>query len=131
MSATPESRRTGWLGFAVVLLLVDGIFNLLQALAAFFTPAGYYNVSRAGLFLMSLNGYGWWNLIVGLLLISTAGGVFAGYGWARSIAVVLATLSAVEQLFLVPAQPWWALVVIAIDVLIIYAVIVHGREVPD
>lgn len=129
MSDTQESRTSGWAAFAVVLLLLNGVFNLLQAVIAFFTPAGYYDVSRAGLFLMGLNGYGWWNLIVGLLLISTAGGVYAGYGWARSIAVILATLSAIDQLFLVPAQPWWSLIVISIDVLIIYAVIVHGKEV--
>ncbi len=131
MSASQESRGSGWVAFAVVLLVLDGIFNLLQAVIAFFTPAGYYSVSRGGLFLMSLNGYGWSNLIIGLLLIATAGGVRAGYGWARSIAVVLATVSAIEQLFLVPAQPWWSVIVISVDVLIIYGVIVHGRQIPD
>jgi hypothetical protein len=51
--------------------------------------------------------------------------------WARIVAVVVAGLSAVVQLMLIPAQPWWSLIVIAIDVLIIYAVIAHGDELRD
>ena len=45
-----------------------------------------------------------------------------------SHAIILAALSAVVQLLLVPAQPWWSLIVIAIDVLVIYALTAHGKE---
>jgi hypothetical protein len=55
--------------------------------------------------------------------------LLAGATWARAVAVVLAALSAIGQLFLIPAQPWWSVIIIAIDVLIIYAVTAHGREV--
>ena len=44
------------------------------------------------------------------------------------VAIILAALSAVVQLLLVPAQPWWSLIVIAIDVLVIYALTAHGKE---
>jgi hypothetical protein len=129
MSTTQSTRWVGWVGFAAIIILINGIFSLLQALVALFAPAGYFNVSRAGLFVMSVNGYGWWNLIVGVLLIATAGALLAGATWARAVAVVLAALSAIGQLFLIPAQPWWSVIIIAIDVLIIYAVTAHGREV--
>jgi hypothetical protein len=65
---------------------------------------------------------------LGVLLILTAVGLFSGAAWARIVAVILAGLSAVVQLMLIPAQPWWSLIVIAIDVLIIFAVIAHGEE---
>jgi hypothetical protein len=128
-NTTQPSRWVGWVGFAGIILLLNGIFSVFQALVALVTPADYYNTSGAGLFLMSVNGYGWWNLIVGVLLIATAGALLSGATWARAVAVILAALSAIGQLFLIPAQPWWSIIVIAIDVLIIYAVTAHGREV--
>jgi uncharacterized membrane protein len=66
--------------------------------------------------------------VLGALLILTAVALFAGATWARVVAVVVAGVSAVVQLMLIPAQPWWSLIVIAIDVLIIYAIIAHGDE---
>ena len=67
-------------------------------------------------------------MALGALLILTAVALFSGATWARVVAVVVAGVSAVVQLMLIPAQPWWSLIVIAIDVLIIYAVIAHGEE---
>ena len=66
--------------------------------------------------------------VYGILLVLVALALFAGQTWARVVAVILVILSAVGQLLLIPAQPWWSLILIAIDVLIIYALIVHGRD---
>ena len=60
--------------------------------------------------------------------ILTAIALFSGATWARVVAVVVAGVSAVVQLMLIPVQPWWSFIVIAIDVLIIYAIIAHGEE---
>ena len=57
--------------------------------------------------------------------------LFAGQTWARVVAIILVVLSAIGQLLLIPAQPWWSLIIIAIDVLIIYALTVHGAELRD
>ena len=48
--------------------------------------------------------------------------------WARVVAVILASLNAVGHIFLLPTQPWWSLLVIALDVFVIYALTVHGKE---
>ncbi|HEX9087976.1 MAG TPA: hypothetical protein VF867_10660 [Arthrobacter sp.] len=80
------------------------------------------------LFIFDAKGWGWWNVALGVLLILTAVALFSGATWARIVAVVVAGVSAVVQLMLIPAQPWWSLIVIAIDVLIIYAIIAHGDE---
>ncbi len=37
-------------------------------------------------------------------------------------------LSAVLNLAFIPAYPVWSTVVIAVDVIVIYAIVVHGRE---
>ena len=60
--------------------------------------------------------------------VLTAFALFAGQTWARIVAVILVILNAIGQLLLVPAQPWWSFILIAIDVLVVYALIVHGRE---
>ncbi|HSN37923.1 MAG TPA: hypothetical protein VLT34_16370 [Arthrobacter sp.] len=70
-------------------------------------------------------------MALGALLILTAVALFSGATWARIVAVVavvVAGVSAVVQLMLIPAQPWWSLIAIAVDVLIIYALIAHSDE---
>jgi hypothetical protein len=58
----------------------------------------------------------------------TAVAIFAGQTWGRVVAVILAILSATGQLMLLSAQPWWSAIIIAIDVLVIFALTVHGDE---
>lgn len=124
----PSSGWTGWARFAGVILLVNGIFSGVQGLVALIGPNTYYAVTQGSLFVFDATGWGWWNLIIGVFLIATAFALFAGATWARIAAVILAIFSAVVQLLLIPAQPWWSVIVISIDVLIIYALIAHGAE---
>ena len=122
---------TGWAGsakFAGIIILVNGIFSGIQGLVALTGSDTYYLVARGSLFLFDVTAWGWWNLFIGVFLIFTALAILTGATWARVVGVVLAILSAVVQLLLVPVQPWWSLIVIAIDVLIIYALIAHGDE---
>ncbi|MCT9821075.1 hypothetical protein N3K63_12380 [Microbacterium sp. W1N] len=133
-SGTTTARRTGWAGwvvFAGIILLLSGLFSAVQGIVALIGPDTYYLRTEGGLWLFDVAGWGWWNLIIGLLLVLVAFALFAGQTWGRVVAVILAILSAVGQLLLVPAQPWWSLIVISIDVLVIYALIVHGRELRD
>lgn len=123
-----SSGWTDWIRFAGVILLLNGIFSVFQALVALIGSNTYYAVVEGTLFLFDTTGWGWWNLFIGAFLILTAFGLFASATWARVVGVVLAVLSAVVQLMLVPVQPWWSLIVIAIDVLVLYALVAHGNE---
>jgi len=125
------TERTGWAGwgvFAAVILIVSGVFSGLQGLVALIGPDAYFAVVDGSLFLFDVQGWGWWNLIIGVLLLLTGLALLAGQTWARVVAIILAVLSAVGQLMLISVQPWWALAIIAVDVLVIYALTVHGRE---
>ena len=119
----------GWAKFAGIIILVNGIFSGIQGVVALTGSDTYYLVARGSLFLFDVTAWGWWNLFIGVFLIFTALAILTGATWARVVGVVLAILSAVVQLLLVPVQPWWSLIVIAIDVLIIYALIAHGDEI--
>lgn len=122
------SGWVGWVGFAAIMLILNGAFSLVQGLVAVIGSNYYYVVTNGSLFLFDLTGWGWWNLIIGAVLVLTGVALFTGATWARVVAVIAAGLSAIGQLFLVPAQPWWAFIVISLDVLVIYAVTAHGRE---
>ena len=107
--------------------LVEDMFDTMEAANGVGLAANQVGV-RLRLFVFDVAGWGWWNLLIGLGLIATGLALFAGQTWARVVAIILAALSAVVQLLLVPAQPWWSIIVIAIDVLVIYALTAHGKE---
>src|SRR6478735_5563859 len=113
------SGWVGWVGFASIILILSGVFSLIQGFVALIGSNYYYAIENGSLFLFDLTGWGWWNLIIGALLVLTGLALFTGATWARVVAIIVAALSAVGQLLLVPAQPWWALIVIALDVLVI------------
>ena len=123
----------GWIGFAGIVLILNGAFSALQGVVALIGSNTYYVVVPGGLLLFDVTGWGWWNIVIGLLLVIVGISLLTGAGWARVVAIILASLSALGQLLLLPAQPWWAVIVIAIDVLVIYALTAHGREIaiPD
>jgi len=123
----------GWIGFAGIVLILNGAFSALQGAVALIGSNVYYVAVPGSLLLFDVTGWGWWNIVIGLLLVIVGISLLTGAGWARVVAIILASLSALGQLLLLPAQPWWAVIVIAIDVLVIYALTAHGREIaiPD
>jgi hypothetical protein len=122
---------TGWVGwgrFAGVIIFISGVFGLLQGVVALIAPDPYFITTGGTLFLLDLSGWGWWHIVIGLLLMFTAAALFTGATWSRVIAIILCVLSAIGQLLLLPAQPWWSTIIIALDILVIYALTAHGRE---
>lgn len=127
-----DVRVTGWVGwgwFAGTILIIAGAIEAIYGLIAIFLPENAYFVATSGaLFLLDVQGWGWWHVLIGAALILVALALFAGMTWARVVAVILASLNAVGHIFLLPTQPWWSLLVIALDVFVIYALTVHGKE---
>lgn len=131
MSST-ETQVTGWVGwgvFASVILIISGVIDAIYGLVAIVGPnSAYFETVEGELFVFNIAGWGWWHLIVGILVILVGLALLTGATWARVIAVILAAVSGISQLFLLPVQPWWSLVILTLDVLVIYALTVHGRE---
>lgn len=129
-----QGKRTAWAGwvvFASLILLVLGAIQVLMAMVAFFNP-DYYSVPASALAVhLNYNGWGWLQLVIGLVLVAAGYGLLAGQLWARITAIVVAGLSALANLAFVAAYPWWAVIVITLDVIVIYAVAVHGSEVHE
>lgn len=119
---------TGWIVFAGVLLATVGSFQVIQGLVALFHN-GFYLVRPSGLVVdVNYNTWGWTHLIIGAVMIVTGLGLFVGNMAARVVGVAVAVLSAIVNLGFISAYPIWSAIIIALDVVVIYAIIVHGGE---
>lgn len=119
---------TGWVMFASFMMFMLGTFAVVQGLVAIFND-DHYAVTASGLLIeVDYTAWGWVHLLLGLLIVAAGAGLLAGNMAARIVAVALAALSAVVNLVFIEARPIWSIIVIAIDVLVIYSVTVHGRE---
>jgi hypothetical protein len=124
----PPTAWAGWVAFAAMMMFLLGSFQAVQGLVAVFDD-GFYHVTEGGLVVdVDYTAWGWVHLLLGLLLILCALGVVAGNIAARTVAVILAGLSAIANLLFIEAYPFWSVIVITVDVLVIYAVTAHGRE---
>jgi hypothetical protein len=127
--APPEP--TGWVGwvvFAAMMMIMVGAFQAIVGLTALFN-SGYYVVGEAGLVInVNYNAWGWVHLALGVIAVAAAFGLLAGQMWARVVGIAMALLSAIVNLAFIAAYPVWSMVVIALDVVVIYAIAAHGRE---
>jgi hypothetical protein len=125
-----HSAWAGWVTFAGITLSLVGVLHLLEGIIALAEP-DHYAVSERGLVVSwSYTTWGWIHLIGGIVLLVAGVGVLNRNKPSRIIGVVAAGLSAVVNLTFVDAAPVYALTVIALDLVFIYAITVHGGEVP-
>ena len=74
------------------------------------------------------NAWGWITLILGVIMLFAAFGILKGETWARIVGVIMAGLVAIDHFTTVRGYPIWSMIVVLICVFVIYALIVHGRE---
>ena len=114
----------GWVTFAAVLFLVVGSFNVINGIALF-VDDNYFHADE--LLFGDLSTWGWLALIMGAGQILIGFGIFSGNILAQIVAVVWAMLNACVHLFAIGAYPAWSIIIMAIDVLVIYGLIMYGR----
>ena len=122
--AYPRDRGVGWITFAALMLGFAGTLSLIDGIVALAKSKFY--VGDAVYVFGDVRTWGWILLIVGVLQLLAAFAVFSGSGMARWFGVGVAALNGIAQLMFMPAYPWWAMAVFAIDVLIIYALVAYG-----
>jgi len=134
-SATTHSARGtggrhaeggGLILFASVMLVIIGCFNLIYGIAAI--ANSHVFVANAHYVFANLRTWGWITLILGVLQLLAAAGVVMGNQLARWFAVAVLGLNAIDQMFFIPAYPFWSLVIIAVDVVALYGLCVYGSR---
>jgi len=125
-----SGMAAGFLIFAATMLVLVGVFNIIQGLVAIFNDK-WFVVTKKHLLSLDITQWGWVMLILGIVLILAGMGVLTGRMWARIVAVIAAGLNAIAQMSFISAYPIWSVIMIAVDILVIWALTVHGRELRD
>ncbi|MFD2077538.1 hypothetical protein SAMN05421678_11249 [Actinopolymorpha cephalotaxi] len=134
MTAETEVTRSaggeglGWIMFAGAVLITVGVFEAIWGLTALFRTT-YFVVPSSGL-VVSFNytAWGWVHIGLAVLLVATGLAVLAGQRWARYVGICLAALGMIANFLTFAAFPFWSLVMVAVDILVIYALSVRGHE---
>ena len=128
VQATQMSGWVGWIAFASIMMVMLGTFHAIQGLVAIFRDE-YFLVGPNGMSLnLDFTAWGWVHLLGGIVVIAAGLGVLTGKMWARSVAVLLALASSILNIGFLAAYPIWSVTMIAVDILVIWALTVHGHE---
>jgi hypothetical protein len=124
-----EASRTGvrgerWVTFAAVLFLVVGTFNVIDGIALI-VDDNYFRADE--LLFGDLTLWGWLAIIMGAGQILVGFGIFSGSVLAQVVGVFWAGFNAILHLMAIGAYPAWSIIIMAIDGLVIYALIMYGR----
>jgi hypothetical protein len=119
---------TGWAFFAGILLFIVGVFNIIWGLTALFNDEAL-TVGEKGLIVWDFTAWGWIHLILGIVLILTALGLFAARGWARWLAIFFVMVNAFGQIAWMSTYPLWSILIITLDIVIIYQLTVRWESV--
>ena len=121
-----EGRGYGLVLFAGVLLLVVGFWNMIYGIAAI--ANSHVFVANAHYVFGNLRAWGWVTLILAVLQLLAGVGVMVGNQMARWFAVVVVGLNAINQMFFIPAYPFWSLMIIAADIVALYGLCAYGSR---
>jgi hypothetical protein len=121
-----ERAGMGLVIFASVMMLVIGCFNLIYGIAAI-AQANVF-VANAHYVFGGLNSWGWVTLIIGAVQLLAAAGVLAGNQLARWFGVAMLGLNAIAMMFFIPAYPFWALMILAMDVVALWGLCAYGSR---
>ena len=127
--ATSSRAWSGWIGFAGLVLLVIGSIDFFEGLIAVIRD-NYYVAAPNQIIVFDTTTWGWITMIIGVLLVLVGLGLVSGAGWARWTAIVLLVLNLLEQLAWLgnTSSPVWALTVIALEIVVLYALTVRWGE---
>jgi hypothetical protein len=124
---TDESEAGyGWVSFAGIMLLTVGSLNAIYGIAAIGDSRFY--VRDVTYIISDLNTWGWFLLLLGVVQFVSAFGILFQTAGARWVGILSAAGNMIIQFFVLPGAPLLAIALIAMDVLVIYGLIAHGRR---
>ncbi|WP_405497796.1 hypothetical protein [Nocardia sp. NBC_00511] len=106
---------------AAILLITVGTLSVLAGISAV-ADDGLYVVGTTYIYELDLTAWGWTHIVLGALLACSGGGLLARKTWGRTAAMIIAALSIIANFLSLPYYPWWSILVIGLDVIVIWAV---------
>lgn len=130
MAQNNKPTVTGWVGwsyFAAFMMVLIGMFQIILGLTALLNDT-FLTSFQGHLIVLDYTTWGWIHLLFGILILVAGTSLFHGSRWARIVAIILVTLNLLGQFAFVSVYPIWSIIMMVIDVLVIYALTVHGDE---
>ena len=122
-------------GFAVgttatagLLLVLVGFFHIAQGIVDL-SNNDFYAVTQNWVFRFSVTTWGWLHLLGGIVVLLAGIGLYTGSILARTVAVIVAMISIILSFLWLPYYPWWSVLIIAFDFVVIWALTFHGRDI--
>ena len=116
--------------FAGVLMVLSGSLQAVQGVVALANDT-FYVVGEEYLFEFDVTSWGWIHLIMGVIVALAGVGLFRGAVWARTVAVIVASVSIIANFMWMPYYPFCSMTVIAFDIFVIWAATMHGRDITE
>jgi hypothetical protein len=134
MSSAPARQHSdaavGLTIFAATIMIMVGSFQAIQGIVALANDT-FYVVGQEYIFQFDVTTWGWIHLLIGALVATAGFFLFRGAVWARTVGVIVAGFSALVTFAWLPYYPVWSIIIITLDVFIIWALTVHGRDITD
>ncbi|HTO00392.1 MAG TPA: hypothetical protein VL068_06930 [Microthrixaceae bacterium] len=128
--STPSSAAAGWITFAGTIMIVVGIFQAFIGLVGILDD-NFYVVAPEYVVQLDTTTWGWIHLVIGLIVVASGFGVFSGNILARTVGVLAAMGSMISAFFWIPWYPIWGIIVVAVNIAVIWALTVHGRDLAE
>ena len=118
---------TGFSTFAGVVMVIAGIWHVLQGIAAIAHDHMYVSTPDY-VYSFDLTGWGWIHLVLGVVVAAVGVAVLRGHSWAAAMGMILAGLSLLGTFLFIPWYPFWSLLIMALDAAVIYALARYQSE---
>jgi hypothetical protein len=123
----PSAWAAGWTAFAGAALIMIGIFHAIAGFAQLLNDKSFL-VTSEYVFKFDTTTWGWIHLVWGIVVVFAGFGVFRGAVWARTVGVIIAMVSAIVNFAWLLYVPFWSMLMIFVDVMVIWALTMHGRD---
>ena len=130
MSDKPSGWAIGWTTFAALMMMLIGFWHAMAGLVAIIDD-NFYAAGREYVFRFNTTTWGWIHLIAGIIVLLAGVGLFRGAVWARTIGVIMATVSGIVGFAWLPYFPVWGVIFIVGAVAVIWALTAHGRDIDE
>jgi hypothetical protein len=130
---TATSQNTMGVGIitaAAVVLILAGVMHAMQGVVGL-AANEFYVVTQRWLFQFDVTTWGWIHILVGLIGAATGVALLYGASWARILGVVIASVSVIANFLWLPYYPIWAVIIIAFDLFVIWALIVSWQDIKN
>lgn len=121
---------TGWVAFAAFVMMISGTLSGIMGFLAVINN-NWTMWNNNGAPYGTPYGWGWWSMFVGIVVFSIGAALLRGSMFARTVAVFIAAGSLISAFVSLNVAPLWSVIVITIDLLVIWAVMVHGKEMKE